>query len=118
MGEKAAERDGPLYKLSQQAFKDGENWFPEVSHDLPHLVLGMCGEAGEANLVKKLQRGDLTLKDADTRYRVMMETTDVLTYLLNIAGLIGLDLDQSLQHVRSENIKRFANGKAVKHVRS
>lgn len=107
-----AKHDGALFKLSQQAHADSQRWFPETSTDLGHQVLAMVGEAGEvANIVKKLQRGDKSLKDANTRYQLMMEITDVQTYLLSIAGLLGLDLDKSVQHVRSENEKRFGNGK-------
>ena len=107
-----AKHDGELFRLSQQAHKDSQKWFPETATDLGHLTLAMCGEVGEvANIVKKLQRGDRSLKDANTRYELMMEITDVQTYLFAIAGLLGLDLDKSVQHVRSENEKRFGGKK-------
>jgi NTP pyrophosphatase (non-canonical NTP hydrolase) len=103
--------EGPLWKLSQQAHGDSKLWFPNQADDLVHHALALCGEAGEfANLVKKLQRGDLNLKDADTRFQVMMELTDVQTYVLSAAGLMGLDLDMSLEHVRAQNMKRFGTG--------
>lgn len=109
MGE--AKHDGPLMRLSQQALEDSKRWFPDTAMDPVHHSLGLCGEAGEvANIVKKLQRGSLNLKDANTRYQLMMEITDVQTYLFSLAGLLGLDLDKSVQHVRSENEKRFGNG--------
>jgi NTP pyrophosphatase (non-canonical NTP hydrolase) len=112
MGE-AQKHDGPMFQLSQQAHKDSQRWFPATADDLGHLSLALCGEVGEvANIVKKLQRGDKSLKDAQTRFHLMMEIADVQTYLLCIAGLLGLDLDKAVQHVRSENEKRFGqNGK-------
>lgn len=106
------EHEGPLFKLSQQAKEDSHRWFPQFENDLGHHVLCLCGEAGEvANIVKKLEEGRLNLRDAETRFKLMMEITDVQTYLLSIAGMIGLDLDKSLQHVRAENEKRFGKDK-------
>jgi len=112
MAEAEQDHDGPLWKLSQQAHEDSTRWFPNYAGDLVHMTLALCGEAGElANLVKKIQRGDLDIKDAETRYKVMMETTDVQTYVLAIAGLIGLDLDKSVQHIRGQNEARFGKDK-------
>src|SRR3954453_1922266 len=94
--------DGPLWLLARQAHEDSKRWFPDTADDLGHHILGLCGEAGEvANLSKKLQRGSLNLHDADTRFQLMMEITDVQTYTLSASGLLGLDLDKSLQHVRA-----------------
>lgn len=105
-----ANHDGALFKLSQQAHADSQRWFPEKANDVVHMSLGLAGEAGEvANIVKKLDRGDLSISDANTRYKLMMELTDVQTYLLAIAGMIGLDLDKSIQHVRAQNEQRFGN---------
>jgi len=101
-------RDGPLWKLSRQAYADSKLWFPEQADNLVHHALGLCGEAGEvAEIVKKLDRGSLNLRDAEVRYRLMMEVTDVQTYVFSTAGMLQMDLDKSVQHVRSENMKRF-----------
>lgn len=99
------------FKLAQQCQEDSRRWFPE-SNNIIHHTLSMCGEAGEfANLVKKIDRGSLDIKDANVRHKLMMELTDTYVYLLNIAGLLGLDLERSYEYVRGENEKRF--GKKV-----
>lgn len=101
--------ESETFRLSQQCLADSELWFPAKAHSLVHHTLALCGEAGElANLVKKLDRGDLDIKDASVRHKVMMETTDVYVYNLNIAGLLGLDLERSYEIVRGENMRRFA----------
>ena len=102
--------ESPTYKLEMQAREDSARWFGDqgAHSSLVHMTLALCGEAGElANIVKKLDRGSLDIRDAATRYQLMMETTDVYVYLLNIAGMLGLDLEQSNQHVRGLNEKRF-----------
>lgn len=99
-----------MFALAKQCNDDSLRWFPN-SHNVVHHTLSLCGEAGElANLVKKIDRGSLDIRDANTRYRLMMETTDVFVYLLNIAFLLGLDLQKAYDHVRAENEKRFGNG--------
>jgi hypothetical protein len=55
--------------------------------------VAVCGELGElANLIKKVERGDLTLDEA----RVMMgkECADVVTYLDILAARIGVSLGE------------------------
>jgi NTP pyrophosphatase (non-canonical NTP hydrolase) len=115
---KAGESD--LFKLSMQAREDSKRWFGDsMAHDdLGHMVLALCGEAGElANLVKKLQRGSLDLRDASTRHKVMMETTDIFVYLLNVAGILGLDLERSNEYVRGLNEKRFMEERAQREAK-
>lgn len=102
--------ESAIYKLSQQAVKDSERWFPKTAHDVVHHALSLCGEAGEfANVVKNIDRGDASVQDANIRYKMMMELTDAYTYLLCIAGLLKLDLDASYEHVRGMNEKRFGS---------
>jgi NTP pyrophosphatase (non-canonical NTP hydrolase) len=99
-----------LFKLAVQARADSERWFgdQDASHSLPHMVLALCGEAGElANIIKKVERGSLDIKEAAVRHQINMEVTDVFVYLLNISGLILLDLELSNQVVRAQNEKRF-----------
>jgi hypothetical protein len=105
--------ESETYKLSQQCVKDSERWFPERAHDVVHHTLALCGEAGElANIVKKIDRGSLDIKDANVRYQLMMEATDVYVELLAVTGLLKLDLDASYQHVRGLNEKRFGKESA------
>lgn len=114
MGEaqkRAKPGESQLFALAKQCHEDSLRWFPHT-HNIPHHTLSMCGEAGEvANIVKKLDRGDLNIGDANTRYKLMMEVTDVFVYLLNISYLLGLDLEKAYMHVRAENEKRFGGKK-------
>jgi NTP pyrophosphatase (non-canonical NTP hydrolase) len=95
-------------KLSIQCMEDSKRWFPDVAPSLPHHVLSLAGEVGElANLVKKIERGSLSFKDAKVRFDVAMEVTDVYIYLLNTAALLNIDLEQAYAVKRAENIRRF-----------
>src|SRR3954468_22305442 len=88
-------------KLARQCVDNSERWFGDTVKlgtldALVHHVLSLCGEAGEvANLVKKVHRGSLDLHDAGTRHDLVMEITDVYTYLLNIAGMLNVDLEKA-----------------------
>ncbi len=79
---------------------------------LEYLTNALAGEVGEvANLVKKVVRsvvygrGDLRLDDV--RQELAEEITDVFTYLLTIAGLLGLDLEKTYLQKLEKNRKRF-----------
>lgn len=107
---KREQTDSELVRLSKQCVEDSERWFGDMpaAHSVPHHALSMCGEAGEfANLIKKIDRGSLDLKDAATRIRVAGELTDTLVYLLNLAGLMNINLTATYEMVRSQNDKRF-----------
>ena len=64
---------------------DGSDWALSA---WSNAVLGELGEA--ANLIKKVERGDLPL--ADARGRLADEFADVLTYLDILAYRAGVDL--------------------------
>lgn len=100
--------------LSKQCLDDSERWFPDISRSLAHHTLALAGEVGElANLVKKIDRGSKDIRDAEVRFDLVMEATDVLIYLLNIAALLGADLEKSYKIKRTENERRYgAAGKA------
>jgi NTP pyrophosphatase (non-canonical NTP hydrolase) len=79
---------------------------------LEYLTNALAGEVGEvANLVKKVVRsvvygrGDLRLDDV--RQELAEEIADVFTYLLTIAGLLGLDLEKTYLQKLEKNRKRF-----------
>lgn len=79
----------PLFKNSRgepaHAQPDGSDW------SLPEWMNAVLGELGEAaNIVKKVQRGDLTLEDA--RALLAAEFADVVTYLDIAAFRAGVDL--------------------------
>jgi NTP pyrophosphatase (non-canonical NTP hydrolase) len=91
--------------------QDSFEWFPQVANNLVHQTLAMAGEVGEvANIVKKLERGDLNLRDASTKIALVNELTDTYIYLLNIAGMLNLDLSRTFYQIRSKNSIRFGKG--------
>jgi NTP pyrophosphatase (non-canonical NTP hydrolase) len=76
-------------------------------------MLGLTGEVGElANLIKKADRGSIDLNEAVWRHKAIMELTDVYIYVLNLAALLGVDLDKSYEQKRAENERRFGNAEA------
>lgn len=110
MGQNENKPEGTLVRLAKQCQADSEKWFPDANH-IPHHVLALCGEVGElANIVKKIERGSLDPKEAGVQYNLAMELTDVFIYVLNLAGLMHIDLEITYMMKRSENEKRFSNG--------
>lgn len=99
------------YLLSQLCVTDSERWFGDQpsSKSVPHHALALAGEVGEfCNIVKKIERGSLSLNDAKVRYDLAMELTDAYVYMLNLAGLLHFDLERSFRVVRTANEKRFS----------
>lgn len=104
-------------KLSKQCVEDSQRWFGDTGahKSLAHHTLALAGEVGEfANIVKKIDRGSLDIRDATVRYDLAMELTDVFTYMLNIAGLLNVDLSKSYMHVRANNEKRFIEERKIR----
>lgn len=91
---------------------DSQRWFPGTQTDLVVHVLGLTGEAGEvADIIKKSIRGSLDPIQIDpnniTRAMIIEELTDVLIYIGNIAALLKIDLEASLETKRQINEERF-----------
>lgn len=112
MGIKSVSHTG---ELSRQCMEDSERWFGDVpaSHSVVHHALSLAGEVGEfCNIVKKVDRGSLQFSDASTRVALAMELTDVYVYLLNLAGILDIDLEESYKIVRGQNETRFMPARA------
>lgn len=105
------ESTGFLNKMAQQCRDDSDRWFGDTrGTSLAHHTLALCGEAGElANIVKKIDRGSLDFSDPRVRVMLAGEMADVLTYLLNIAHLCGVDLERAYNGVRRANELRFSH---------
>jgi NTP pyrophosphatase (non-canonical NTP hydrolase) len=102
-------------QLSKQCVEDSERWFGDqgTHRSLAHHSLALAGEVGEfCNVIKKIDRGSLNIHDAEVRYRLAMEATDIYVYLLTIAGLLNVDLSKAYLHVRANNEKRFMEERA------
>lgn len=107
----------PLSEIGRTAIQcidDSYRWFGDLPlgnknfDALRHHALALCGEAGEfANIVKKIDRASLDINDAMTRLNMSMELADVYTYLCNIAGILGIDLQNAYNVKRLENDVRF-----------
>jgi NTP pyrophosphatase (non-canonical NTP hydrolase) len=100
-----AKPEGVLEYLARECMEDTERWFPSTNH-VPFMVLAMTGEVGEvANWVKKIERGTCTLEEV--REALSEEVVDVFIYLLNIAGLLQIDLEEGYYAKRIKNEERF-----------
>lgn len=98
------------WELSEQAMQDSERWFGDshVAFSIPHYTLALAGEVGElADIVKKVERGSLSSNDPHVRFDMSMELADVYTYLLQLAGLMRIDLEKAYDAKRAENQRRF-----------
>jgi NTP pyrophosphatase (non-canonical NTP hydrolase) len=100
---------------SQQCVEDSERWFGDTISvepgqvPLPFFALCLAGEVGEfCNIVKKVERGSLDIRESRVRFDMTMELADVYTYLCLIAGLMGVDLQHAYEYKRTVNEKRFA----------
>jgi NTP pyrophosphatase (non-canonical NTP hydrolase) len=70
------------------------------------MTVAMTGELGEfANLVKKVARGSMTMEEA--RQGLSEELTDVFIYMMNIVGILGIDLTREYNRKRQTNVRRF-----------
>lgn len=105
-----ASGDMTLQEMAKQCDADSHRWFPKTADNLAYMVLALNGEAGElANIVKKIERGSLDIKDASVRLHLMTETMDVLVYAMNVAALLHMDVEKVYKHVRAKNEERFGN---------
>ena len=74
---------------------------------LLYIALALAGEIGElANVVKKLERGDLSY--AEALERLEDESADVLIYLLKLSYQTGIDLEAAFVNKQRANKIRFA----------
>lgn len=108
--------------LVKQCLKDSKDWFPgtanassgqagDIQRALIHHSLSLCGEAGElANLIKKVDRGQFDVTSIMFQNDAREELVDVFIYVLNLAGLLGMDLLKEYLKKRDKNSARF--GKA------
>lgn len=90
-----------------QIMQDSREWFPDVANDLPFMLLALSGEVGElCNIVKKVERGTLEHTN-EVHLDLAFEATDAFIYLLQVAGILGIDLIKTYEYKRQENLKRF-----------
>jgi NTP pyrophosphatase (non-canonical NTP hydrolase) len=102
-------------ELSLQCVQDSIRWFGDtVTH-----TLALAGEVGElANIVKKIDRGSLNGRAPVVRHMMAMELTDVFIYVLNLAGIMGIDLEEAYKIKRAENEQRFSKEREARDART
>lgn len=101
-----------LYEMAKGAKEDSERWFPATSGNVFFTAACLAGEVGEVlNLLKKVERGSHSVVEVEAK--VIEEVADVFTYLLKLAGELGIDLEQEYNKKRQINEARFgASGSA------
>tara|TARA_Y100001949_G_scaffold168329_1_gene166974 strand:- start:13 stop:330 length:318 start_codon:yes stop_codon:yes gene_type:complete len=97
-----------LQAIQNEVEADSVLFFKDSSEDIAHHVLALCGEVGElANMIKKMQRGDLKIDEEDTWYDMASEITDIFIYILSIASIAGMDMETFYGVKREFNYRRF-----------
>ena len=77
-------------------------------NDLVNATLGIAGEAGEfADKIKKLYRDKGGKLDAQYKQDLIYELGDILWYMANMAGKLGVKFDV----IARMNIKKLASRK-------
>jgi NTP pyrophosphatase (non-canonical NTP hydrolase) len=95
-----------LRDFANQCIGDSKKYFPETAKSLAHSVLALCGETGElANIVKKIERGD---RSVEVEFpNLTDEVADIFIYLMNVVGMLGIDLATAYEVKREFNNERF-----------
>jgi NTP pyrophosphatase (non-canonical NTP hydrolase) len=110
-----------LADLAKQCQEDSERWFGDspIAASIPHHTLALAGEVGElANIVKKIERGSLDLGDGKVRYEIVMELADIFTYLMNLCGLLHIDMMPAYFEKRRVNEERFTRQRGERETRN
>lgn len=103
--------DTPLMAHARATLRNSQRWFPTPDGltgrwQIEHQALGLVGECGEVvEHVKKWHRRDFDTDEL--RARLVSELPDVLTYLLNLAALLDVDLDEALAAKQAECERRW-----------
>ncbi len=101
--------------IVKQCIQDSEDWFPDVTGDLGFFLIALVGEVGEfANLLKKGIRGDGDTNNEAYHSLLAFELTDIFIYLMNIAGMMNVDLEKMYQVKREQNVGRFGQKASTK----
>lgn len=99
-------------RLADNMRENSERWFPQIHDGSVDLVafytLGLSGEVGEVcNEIKKRVRES---GNDDRRIELGEELSDVLTYLLLLAGELGVDLLKEYVAKEQINNRRWGSG--------
>lgn len=82
-------------------------------HTPKNLVMALSGEVGElTEHFQWLSAEESLALDADTLDAVSLELADVLLYLVRLADVLGVDLNEAAQHKLAINAVRYPVEKA------
>lgn len=98
-----------LTEWQAETLTNSRRWFPfpgSTRDQIIHQALGIAGEGGEViEHVKKYHRGDFDIYEL--RDRLADELPDALTYVLNLAELLSVDLDEALTRKQAISEERW-----------
>jgi NTP pyrophosphatase (non-canonical NTP hydrolase) len=85
-------------------------WDEKITEDniamLEYLVLAIAGEVGEtANIVKKIIRGDFSLKDKKNELET--EIIDIFIYIIKLAYQMNIDIENVYLQKLKYNQRKF-----------
>jgi len=81
-----------ILKQLKEANKKRQGHYPS-GWDLPRWGNAVAGETGElCNIIKKIDRGDFTLKEANEKEILADEAADIICYLDLLCQEAGIDL--------------------------
>jgi len=101
-----------LTTIQNEQFVFSRDVFPDTADSLIHQMFGLIGEVGEcANWYKKFTRGDMDYNDLLDE--LVKELPDVLIYLVNVANILGINLELAYQDKHQYNIERFVDGRSL-----
>jgi dCTP diphosphatase len=96
----------------------------EKFHTPKNLIMALSGESGElVSLFQWLQDDQITewIGDPENRTAVEQEMADVFGYLLRLADVLGIDLEQALRAKIQVNGQKYpvalSRGNATKYTR-
>ncbi|MEU3533619.1 nucleotide pyrophosphohydrolase [Streptomyces murinus] len=94
----------------------------EQFHSPKNLVMAMAGESGELLEIFQWltpEQSDQVMGDAERAVQVREEMADVLAYLLRLADVLDIDLEEALTQKIEKNRRKYpvhlARGRADKY---
>lgn len=99
--------------IALERFAQERDWVQ--FHSPKNLVMALTGEVGELNelfqWLTESQSMDMTSNET-ARQRVAEELADVLFYLVRIASVMGIDLNEAAQAKLAQNESKYPVAKA------
>ena len=91
-----------------EQFADERNW--QQFHSPKNLVMALSGEVGELSDIFQWMTQDeskAAARDPQTAHHVREELADVLLYLVRLASVLGVDLNQAAADKLTANARKY-----------